>query len=787
MAEAILPPPPPNPHDTGPAQGSAAWILIQENNTKRKNFGAGLGFVSDEKIRHFELEMSFATKADTSSSINLYTPHKAFITKLLEVTEGDAHVMPTKKNTLTDATISTKSPIISSDAFPTSTYLHSQFFESKIYVNERTKRTVVKIKHQVLMKEPIHVVKTKMMDFLRANGLWIRGGDLDAVETSGFGWFFAAHDSMVFRPALKNKLVELIASLPPAIVDKAIKDFGAPTDAGNLPEIFLNSKWQQFGNHPKRVQTHAVTISCVNNKIRLMKELICSIPKASMPFQFVHIGLATTNHPDLYWKSIVANNDSQNELQGIAVKGFSKELLSKQMETTYNIVETVESHFLNFRSIVSIEETHKTHECGRYIFVVYKKDFPAAQAHIASFCDNKFCRIYTTQEEQDVYRTTYQHHPHLVASPTAGGAVGANGDYLVEMLAKVEIARGQPFSLATGSYASKTAPRIIIEQGPSEQFPPIPGSRPVPILDTHSTTSSDSTIAATKTGATVSGHTFASQDVSVAISEMKSMMTSWCDSQNKFLQQNMEAAKAEAKLAKQEAKEEAAAARREAREDAKAAAEAARKDAAIAARQTQELLVNMVRMMMGEPPAEAKRKRDSTRSLTRAEQSKRDFVDDYPNDNQDETMLDTPFNELPDYTFTGSDNDEASTVEFIPDAELEQSDDTALFSESDNDRIIHNSQRKPSEKNTGPPTKKKHNTRPSPARHSGSHMSFLLPRAGRGGGSPTPSLLQRTGTAPPKPSQLDRTARSLDFGGQKESTKETPAAPNPNDTSPNQQ
>ena len=138
-----------------------------------------------------------------------------------------------------------------------------------------------------------------MMHFLRTNKLWLKNGDLDAVETSGFGWFFAAHDSMVFRPSLKNTIVNLITQIPEHIRLKAIADYGTSDDANNLPEIFLNPKWQAFGNEPKRVQTHAVTISCVKNKIRLMKELICLIPKTSLPYQFVHIGLATTNHPDI--------------------------------------------------------------------------------------------------------------------------------------------------------------------------------------------------------------------------------------------------------------------------------------------------------------------------------------------------------------------------------------------------------------------------------------------------------------------------------------------------------
>ena len=187
------------------------------------------------------LEMSFLLKANkTTPTINIHNLHKAFISKLLEITEGDAHIMPTMKgkDTTTHTTISTKGRIISFDAFPTTTYLHGQFFKRVIYYNEKTKRTVVKVMHQVLMKEPIHVVKKKMMEFLRINKIWLKNGDLNAVETSGFGWFLAAHDSMVFCPTLKNTLVTLINNLPGETFKKAIREYGTPDDKVKLPENF---------------------------------------------------------------------------------------------------------------------------------------------------------------------------------------------------------------------------------------------------------------------------------------------------------------------------------------------------------------------------------------------------------------------------------------------------------------------------------------------------------------------------------------------------------------------
>jgi hypothetical protein len=150
---------------------------------------------------------------------------------------------------------------------------------------------------------------------------------------------------MVFRPVLKNRLTMLIKYLLTHILNEAIKNYGTPEDLVELPELFVNSKWQSFRAPPKRVQSHAVTLSCVNNKIRLMKELVCLIPKSLIPYTLIHIGLATTNSPNTYWKYLMINNDRQQAMQGIRVKGFSPELFQRLSENKEKVDATVTKHF----------------------------------------------------------------------------------------------------------------------------------------------------------------------------------------------------------------------------------------------------------------------------------------------------------------------------------------------------------------------------------------------------------------------------------------------------------
>jgi hypothetical protein len=72
--------------------------------------------------------MTFKSKIDKATLvINLYTPHKAFISQLFALTTGDAHVMPTLKINNEDNDGLTQSPLLLVDAFPATTYHHGKF------------------------------------------------------------------------------------------------------------------------------------------------------------------------------------------------------------------------------------------------------------------------------------------------------------------------------------------------------------------------------------------------------------------------------------------------------------------------------------------------------------------------------------------------------------------------------------------------------------------------------------------------------------------------------------
>jgi hypothetical protein len=130
------------------------------------------------------------------------------------------------------------------------------------------------------MKEMVFAVKQKMFDWLSRKNLWMLAGELDAVEASGIGWMLGAHTYLAFSPDIVERLNFLISRIPQATIEAKVQLHGTPDDLDNLPILFVNPRDQPFGAPPGRVVTKAVTVSCVTNRTRMMKELISLIPPA---------------------------------------------------------------------------------------------------------------------------------------------------------------------------------------------------------------------------------------------------------------------------------------------------------------------------------------------------------------------------------------------------------------------------------------------------------------------------------------------------------------------------
>jgi hypothetical protein len=525
----LVPAAPPDPPEvSGPIEGSDEWTKVQAIKDKRREFGAGVAFPTGNKIRHFVLEFRFKEKLDEAvadgSTLNLHGLHREYVEKLMANTDGDAQLIPTakeKKNT----TATTPHPIVNINSFPSSDRLHRLFFNRTIYYDKYNKRTVVKIHHAVLMKDTVFAVKQKMFDWLTQKNLWMLAGELDSVETSGIGWMLGAHPYLVFTPDIAERLNFLISRLPREVIEEKVRMHGTEDDLQQLPLLFVNPRDQPFGAPPGRVITKAVTISCVINRTRLMKDLLSSIPRHELPYTFIPIGMATMDGPEVYKKFICINNDRQNEVQGINVKGFSAELLSCYTDATKT--QTVMEYFKGQKSISSIQRTLQTDENGKYIFIVYTAGFNKAQALIQDFCTNKFKLIYVSQQQRDDYRVSYKSHPYIVTAAPPGGATAEHSKYLCEMLKQEEAQKGQQYSTTSGeTWASKVKPKFTFDLSSEHPNATAQVTTNVVVSTTNSAGSinSGSTLAPTAP-INSSNQTVVSQDLSSIVSQMQSMQS----------------------------------------------------------------------------------------------------------------------------------------------------------------------------------------------------------------------------------------------------------------------
>ena len=165
------------------------------------------------------------------------------MTKLFELTQGNAHLIPTAyfepDDNAEDA--DTHSPIVSADSFPATDRLHRLFFRQQFDYKERS--TTIRIHHSVHMKESTKDVKEKLLDYLQEHSLWMHGGDLLSIETSNIGWLLGAHHTMVYRLAIVKRLNDLIANLPKRVVSEQIElHGGSEEDAKNLLTVFVKKK-----------------------------------------------------------------------------------------------------------------------------------------------------------------------------------------------------------------------------------------------------------------------------------------------------------------------------------------------------------------------------------------------------------------------------------------------------------------------------------------------------------------------------------------------------------------
>jgi hypothetical protein len=106
-----------------------------------------------------------------------------------------------------------------------------------------------------------------------------------------------------------------------------------------------------------------------------MKELLSSVNDDDLPYIFIPYGMPTMEALEHYKNAIIKNNDKQNAVQGLLVRGLSQELFNKKMDPTDTNSMTVKDYFFTSPAIISIENTFNTDKNDRFIFIVLKEFF----------------------------------------------------------------------------------------------------------------------------------------------------------------------------------------------------------------------------------------------------------------------------------------------------------------------------------------------------------------------------------------------------------------------------
>jgi hypothetical protein len=211
--------------------------------------------------------------------------HKDFINTFFNLADCNLHFLPTVKSS--DPSHILPAPLVAKQSFPTTDQLHLAFFFRQVSSDHSNKVTIIRIKHQVLMKTTFAEVKMKLKPWLIKNKAGMSGGDLIATDTCIIAWIPELHPRMVWRPDIEYHFNSKTKTHPRL---QAILAEYFPNDTDiEIPPLFCNKRTIKCGG----VLSKALAISCVINRATMLKELISSDNFPSkldiIPYSFVPV------------------------------------------------------------------------------------------------------------------------------------------------------------------------------------------------------------------------------------------------------------------------------------------------------------------------------------------------------------------------------------------------------------------------------------------------------------------------------------------------------------------
>ena len=224
-----------------------------------------------------EFTLSFRLRSNDSET-KLGEVCKTFLAKFLEVTKGSVSVMATSK-----VEGISKRSFTDIAEFPLSERDHRHFFNRSITRSHDGNNTMFRIDHKVLSAEPIPDVKHKLWLYLKANGLYMTGGDLKPTEYRKVAWFFGAHPTMVNIQRTEEILNQQIAKLDPDFIKETCQRHKGFKMGDPLPRATAVPHTISWGTDRNRVQTQVLAITSMVTTAQLIKALVCALPRAQPP------------------------------------------------------------------------------------------------------------------------------------------------------------------------------------------------------------------------------------------------------------------------------------------------------------------------------------------------------------------------------------------------------------------------------------------------------------------------------------------------------------------------
>ena len=518
----------PPPEGAGTPQDTEGYTPVETVRKKKLEHAAKVVSPAAEKERLFTLSHTFSNTENDETTFNLYAVHQAFITKLMEVVEGDVHLHPTARRGQNDTRV-VSPPIRSAAAFPETDKAHRLFFRRQDFQSADMNSTTIRIFHAVLMKEDVETLKAKMMPLLKEHKLWMSGGDFNAIDTAVIGWFPKVHPYATYRPTMEEKINQRALDHPRR--DELISKHIPQNEIQELPWLYIHIRTMNMGQGTGRVTTTALNVSCVVNRTNLMKELLSDMDEDDLGYDFLPNGFLQIHGVESYKKWMLINNDYQNDVLTIAVQGFFEDLLDTIVEVDGTQDALVRDYLVSDHSILSLEQTQKSDTEGRYLFIVKKTAYQQARMLIEEFCVETFPILYGDSESDQVtykmeYFADHGYLPRIHESAPVGGSVSIRSSIMLDKLKANEASHGNKTKDTKITWAQRAAPRLIFEK--TAAFPALPKKK-TPIVPMTPQTPDDKSVASTTTVSTaaapISVHTTQSHDASTIVSEMRSIFT----------------------------------------------------------------------------------------------------------------------------------------------------------------------------------------------------------------------------------------------------------------------